>query len=128
MTLHSAATAIAEAAKRLVDLRDNWLNPPEWTQRVPEVIPLGMTSSPYPDRIVPKFGISESDATELQKRTLTNLYNQRAAGKAQWLASAHADLDQAVAAAYGWADYTAAMPDEEILARLLALNLARSAA
>ena len=27
-----------------------------------------------------------------------------------------------------WDDYTAAMPDEEILRRLLALNLARSAA
>lgn len=37
------------------------------------------------------------------------------------------NLDAAVAAAYGWADYTPAMPDEEILKRLLALNLARSA-
>jgi hypothetical protein len=32
-----------------------------------------------------------------------------------------------VAAAYGWTDYTPAMPDEEILQRLLALNLERSA-
>jgi hypothetical protein len=31
-----------------------------------------------------------------------------------------------VAAAYGWADYTANMPDAEILRRLLALNLQRS--
>ena len=36
-------------------------------------------------------------------------------------------LDAAVAAAYGWADYTADMPDDEILRRLLALNLQRSA-
>mgnify|MGYP003503043576 CR=1 FL=1 len=27
--------AIARAAKRLVDQRDAWLNPPEWTARVP---------------------------------------------------------------------------------------------
>jgi hypothetical protein len=34
-------------------------------------------------------------------------------------------LDLAVAQAYGWSDYTAAMSDEEILKRLLALNLER---
>ena len=31
------------------------------------------------------------------------------------------------AQAYGWSDYSADMPDEEILKRLLALNLQRSA-
>ena len=31
-----------------------------------------------------------------------------------------------VNAAYGWTDYTDAMPDEEILRRLLALNLAKA--
>ena len=46
---------------------------------------------------------------------------------AAWLAAAHAQLDAAVAAAYGWADYTADMPDDEILRRLLALNLQRTA-
>jgi hypothetical protein len=51
--LRERASAIAEAAHRLDILRQNWLNPPEWTQRVPEVIPLGMTLSPYPDRIEP---------------------------------------------------------------------------
>ena len=127
-SVHSAASAIAVAAKRLADLRDAWLNPPEWTQRQPEVTPLGMQTSPYPDRVLPKPGLSEADTAALGKRTLTNLYNQRQAGQAQWLASQHAALDQAVATAYGWADYTAAMPDEEILSRLLALNLARSQA
>lgn len=34
----------------------------------------------------------------------------------------------AIAAAYGWTDYTPDMPDAEILRRLLALNLARHAA
>jgi len=91
---------------------------------VPEVVPLGMDHSPYPDRIVPRAGLSAADATALQKRTLTNLYNQPPA----WLTMAHEALDAAVAAAYGWADYTPAMPDDEILRRLLALNLARAAA
>ena len=113
-----AATAIAQAAQRLNALRQAWLNPPEWTDTVPEVVPLGLSASPYPDRIVPKPGFEK----ELAKRTLTNLYNLRPA----WLAAAHAQLDAAVAAAYGWADYTANMPDDEILRRLLALNLQRS--
>ena len=48
-------------------------------------------------------------------RTLTNLYNARP----QWLVDAHAALDAAVAAAYGWpADIT----DDDALRELLALN------
>jgi N-6 DNA Methylase len=112
------AEAIARAAKRLTDLRDAWLNPPEWTDRVPEVVPLGMSTSPYPDRIVAKPGFEK----ELAKRTLTNLYNQRPA----WLAQAQETLDAAVAAAYGWADWSESMADDEILRRLLALNRERS--
>jgi hypothetical protein len=115
----TGAIAIAVAAKRLNDLREAWLNPPEWTDRVPEVIPLGMGKSPYTDRIVPKLGLEK----QLAERTLTKLYNQRPA----WLDTAHKALDGAVAQAYGWSDYTADMPDEEILKRLLALNLERSA-
>ena len=113
-----AATAIAQAAQRLSTLRQAWLNPSEWTDTVPEVVPLGLSASPYPDRTVAKPGFEK----DLAKRTLTNLYNLRPA----WLAAAHAQLDAAVAAAYGWADYTADMPDDEILRRLLALNLQRS--
>jgi hypothetical protein len=86
---------------------------------VTEVVPLGMSVSPYPDRILPKLGHEK----DLAERTLTKLYNQRPA----WLDAAHKNLDVAVAAAYGWTDYTADMADEEILKRLLALNLARSA-
>ncbi len=121
--LRSQAINIANAAKKLNDLRENWLNPPEWTHKVPEVTPLGMDKSPYPDRIEPKPGISEADLKALQKRTLTKLYNAKPA----WLSMAHQQLDQAVAAAYGWTDYTPDMPDDEILKRLLALNLVRSA-
>ncbi len=40
------AAAIARAAHRLVALRDAWLNPPEWTERIPEVVPLGLAASP----------------------------------------------------------------------------------
>ena len=63
-------------------------------------------------------------AKELKKRTLTNLYNARP----QWLATAHAALDAAVADAYGWGDdYRAgALTDDEILARLFALNQKRT--
>ncbi len=45
-----------------------------------------------------------------------------------WLGSADKTLDAAVAAAYGWTDYTPDMPAEEIPRRLLALNLARKSA
>ena len=61
-------------------------------------------------------GLAEA---ELKKRTLTNLYNARPA----WLAAAHRTLDAAVCAAYGWPDD---LSDEEILARLLALNMQRA--
>ena len=78
-----------------------------------------MTGSPYPDRTLAKPGHEK----DLAERTLTKLYNQRPA----WLDAAHKQLDAAVVQAYGWADYTADMPDEETLKRLLALNLERGA-
>ena len=53
---------------------------------------------------------------ELKKRTLTNLYNQRPT----WLDLAHRKLDEAVLDAYGWPHD---LSDEEILERLLVLNL-----
>ena len=106
------AIAIAEAAKELNRLRENWLNPEDLVERVPEVVP------GYPDRIVPK---DDKAAAMLKKRTLTNLYNERPA----WLDHAHRALDEAVAAAYGW---PADLSDEEILERLFKLNQERAAA
>jgi type II restriction/modification system DNA methylase subunit YeeA len=108
--------AIAASAIRLNELRENWLNPPEWVDWVitPEEEKAG-----FPKRPVAKPG----HEAELKKRTLTNLYNARPA----WLDMAHKQLDQTVAAAYGWTDYTPEMPDDEILRRLLALNLERAA-
>jgi type II restriction/modification system DNA methylase subunit YeeA len=66
----------------------------------------------------------DADAAELKQRTLTNLYNQRPS----WLAHAHARLDRAVWAAYGWDDDPdpATTPEDAILSRLLALNLDRA--
>ena len=130
---HEAAVAVA--AEALNTLRENWLNPPEWTVTRTLEFP-GSVSGPwaryvdlaavnaktgvgtvrYP-RLEPK---DAEHAAKLKKRTLTNLYNERPA----WLAHAHAKLDAAVAAAYGWpADLT----EEQILERLLALNLERAA-
>ncbi len=62
-------------------------------------------------------------AKDLARRTLTNLYNERPT----WLANAHRTLDEAVFAAYGWREAPHALADAEIVARLLALNLARDA-
>ena len=100
------AITVADAARRLVELRDRWLNPPEWVEWVDEPVP------GYPKRPVPR---DEDAEKALKKRTLTNLYNDRP----QWLATAHAALDGAVAAAYGWpADIT----DDDALRGLLNLN------
>lgn len=82
--------AIAKAARELVEKRDAWLNPPT------------------------------TNAKELKRRTLTNLYNVRPA----WLADAHRKLDEAVFAAYGW---PSTLTDAELLERLLALNHQRAA-
>ena len=87
--------AIAGAAVRLNELREGWLNP------------------------VDADGNPALNANDLKKRTLTNLYNQRPA----WLDNVHADLDAAVAAAYGWPTN---LDDATILERLLSLNLQRT--
>ena len=62
----------------------------------------------------------EASPGELAKRTLTNLYNARPT----WLAQAHERLDRAVHAAYGW---PFPLDAEDVLARLLQMNLTRSA-
>ena len=69
------------------------------------------------DRWLNPEGASEA---ELKKRTLTNLYNECPT----WLVLAHEKLDRAVLDAYGWPQD---LSDEELLERLLALNLKRSA-
>lgn len=88
--------AIADAARSLVTLRDNWLNPKPAPGEPP---------------------IPESD---LKKRTLTNLYNERPT----WLSNAHRALDEAVFTAYGWPSN---LTTQQILSNLLALNHQRAA-
>ena len=98
--------AIAGAARRLLELRTRWLNPPEWLEWLDEPVP------GYPKRPVPR---DETAAKALKKRTLTNLYNIRW----RWLTDVHARLDAAVAAAYGW---PAAISNDDALGELLSLN------
>ncbi len=89
--------AIADAARELNRLREGWLNP------------------------LDAEGKSMMFGVDLRRRTLTNLYNEYE--RHTWLVNAHNNLNAAVAAAYGWhADST----DEQILERLLALNLERA--
>ena len=88
--------AIAEAAGELNRLREGWLNPVDGEGNA----------------VV--FGV------DLRRRTLTNLYNEYEGHT--WLVNVHDRLNAAVAAAYGW---PADLSDEEVLERLLALNLER---
>ena len=144
--------AIAAAAKELNELRERWLNPPEWTVEKILEFP-GSIGGPW-DRYInpstiksepstlnslpgqsgattgqlstglvryPRLEPRDADcAAKLKERTLTKLYNERPA----WLDLAHKKLDAAVAAAYG---FPADLTDEQILEKLLALNLERSA-
>jgi hypothetical protein len=123
---------IATAAEELNELRERWLNPPEWTvERILEFP--GSAVGPWARYVVnsdrngigtvryPRREPRDADcAAKLKKRTLTNLYNERPT----WLDLAHKKLDGAVAAAYGW---SAELTDEQILEKLLALNLERAA-
>jgi hypothetical protein len=145
--------AIASAAKQLDTLRTNWLNPADWTREeilaFPATVggpwhryidpstcscragapPADAEPSPHTGPAVPQIGTAryprlvpkDADcAKKLAKRTLTNLYNERPT----WLSNAHAALDTAVFAAYGWpTDLT----DDQILERLLNLNLEQAA-
>ena len=105
--------AIGAAAKELNALREEWLNPRALTpgQGFGSPDPAGEGGTDGGG-----VGISES---ELKKRTLTKLYNERP----QWLANAHETLDKAVFAAYGW---DPKLEDGDVLAKLLALNLERA--
>jgi len=122
--------AFAVAGRELGRLRNNWLNPPEWTKEEVLEFP-GSADSPwaryvhdpnengigtvcYP-RIVPK---DDDCAKRLKKRTLTNLYNERPTR----LEVAHKALDEAVFAAYGWPPD---MAGEDLDGELFALNLQR---
>ena len=106
---HPAHIRISAAAAQLHEERDAWLNP------------------------------ADASAKELKDHTLTNLYNAlgvwrgldtiktkaAAANFAPRLDQLHRELDEAVCDAYGW-EVAVLDDEEEILRRLLALNLERA--
>ncbi len=136
--------AVGDAARELNALRENWLNPPEWTQEETLVFPATVggpwdrwiPAPPLPSggegaggKGQPSGTIAEARyvrrvarpamAKSVAARTLTKLYNDRPA----WLRHAHDKLDAAVAEAY---DLPADLPDATLLAALLRLNLESS--
>jgi hypothetical protein len=125
--------AIAAAAKELNELRERWLNPPEWTVETVLEFP-GSVNGPWARFVVnpdkngigtvryPRLQPKDAEcAKKLEDRTLTKLYNERPT----WLDLAHKKLDAVVADAYG---FPADLSDDQILERLLKLNLERAAA
>jgi hypothetical protein len=133
-TKEAHRATIAAAAQELNELRERWLNPPEWMETRTLEFP-GTVSGPWARYVdaktvdkktgvgtvrYPRLEPKDAEcAAKLKKRTLTNLYNERPA----WLDLAHKKLDDAVAAAYGW---PANLSDEQILEKLLSLNLERA--
>ncbi len=144
--------AIAAAAQELNDLRERWLNPPEWTATRVLEFP-GTVGGPW-DRYLDRSTIREmgrdaalrrpSDGpagrpyligtvryprleprdAECAARLKKRMLTNLYNERPAWLDLAHQKLDAAVAAAYDWpADLT----DEQILECLLALNLERAA-
>ncbi len=110
---------ISEAAKELNELRENWLNPPEWIAQVRQLVDIKYRNelAAVPDEVRPLVrhsavmaeacsheaqipGSRRARRDGLKHRTLTNLYNERPA----WLRHAHKRLDRAVLAAYAAVD------------------------
>jgi hypothetical protein len=145
--------AIAAAAKELNQLRERWLNPPEWTRTEYLEFPASVDGpwSRYIDfsTLNPSASAASSGATAPKRseggQPSTGLVryprlvpkDAECAAKLKertltklynerpaWLDLAHKKLDAAVAAAYG---FPADLTDEAILEKLLALNLARAA-
>jgi len=126
--------AISDAACELNELRENYLNPPEWTTEETLNFP-ATVGGPWHRWIPNGDSLTNGSVAEahyvrrvarpgaramVAARTLTKLYNERPA----WLRHAHEKLDIAVATAYG---NDPQIPEPDLLAFLLNLNLARSA-
>ncbi len=97
--------AISEAAKELNDLRERWLNPPEWLEPIEKKVDAFEDFSDVPEEareLLRQSAIMAEAAKDkkLKKRTLTNLYNDRPS----WLKLAHKKLDEAVIRAYAEVD------------------------
>lgn len=106
---------IAAAAKELNELRENWLNPPEWIEsvgrQVDNTFKRELDAVPQDARPLVRRSAIMAAATKdekLKKRTLTSLYNERP----EWLKNAHERLDRAVIAAYAAVDAAGAWDPE----------------
>jgi type II restriction/modification system DNA methylase subunit YeeA len=128
--------AIADAAAQLSEMRERWLNPPEWVRH--QTRRFGASAGGvWKTRLIPGAGANSEaeyqtlvpiDATTekgLGARTLTALYNEMP----QWLRDAHDRLDHAVAQAYvaatGTGESVNAVAGERVLDLLLKANLSR---
>jgi len=142
--------------KELNELRERWLNPPEWVEPIAKAVDAADDFSDVPKEareLIRHSAIMARAAKdpELKKRTLTNLYNERPT----WLKLAHEQLDRSVLAAYAatdpdgewsedwsrvWIDTGVGQPlpdgheltelrketDQRVLANLLRMNLERA--
>lgn len=122
------------AAMREIDvMRERYMKPPDWTREETLAFP-ATVGGPWhrwiPDADTLKPGsVAEACyvrrvahpamAKSVAARTLTKLYNERPA----WLRNAHERLDMAVAEAYG---LPVDLPDSELLAALLEMNLGQA--
>ncbi len=144
---------IAAGARELDRLRNNWLNPPEWTRveilEFPGTVggpwdryidpvsrdPQGSADAPdrpsAPRQVAAKpgeIGTVRYPRVVPRDAECARLLKKRTLTnlyneRPTWLDLAHRRLDEAVFAAYGW---DPVMSDEDLLAALLELNLGRS--
>lgn len=125
--------AISTAAARLNELRENYLNPPDWMREETTSFRASL-DGPWGHlvRDADARGVGTATWTRMvlrpelligpmfkRERTLTHLYNTRP----PWLQTAHAALNVAVLNAYGLASDA---DDDAILAHLLELNRERA--
>jgi len=125
--------AISTAAARLNELRENYLNPPDWMREETTSFRASL-DGPWGHLVqdADARGMGTATWTRLalrpelligpmfkRERTLTHLYNTRPS----WLRTAHNALDAAVLAAYG---LLLDAEDDAILAHLLELNRERA--
>ncbi len=97
----NAYERIAAAARELNELRERWLNPPEWIGEVAAAVDEeeDFSGVEAAARVLLRESAIMARAARdgrLKKRTLTNLYNERPT----WLRLAHRRLDEAVLGAY----------------------------
>jgi hypothetical protein len=112
---HPAYQKIATVANELNELRERWLNPPEWIGKVAARVDArdSFEDVPKEARELIRQSAIMAEATEdpaimakaakdpaIKKRTLTNLYNERPT----WLKLINEKLDRAVLAAYATTD------------------------